>query len=150
MKPPETATGPRRPLGLTVVLIAGVLMVAIGGLILILSPLFGTWPEPNSRLLSAAIGGLAWVMLLCAGLWRNAGWTWWLLAIPAYVLAALGVLFALNEPDWTYRLRNGLRALICLVAAVWYFQFKPSVVSYYAAIKTLQTHLAKGSRHDAA
>jgi hypothetical protein len=90
------------------------------------------------------------VVSLCIGLWRHAQWTWWILTIVTYTLGVLGVLVAFNEPDWPYRLRNGFRALLSLAIVVWYFQFKPSVVTYYAAINALRRNPEGTSRGDAA
>jgi hypothetical protein len=133
-----------------VVLITGLLASVIGGMVLLLAP----WSIPGFREqlshLAAGVGTLTWLILVSVGLWYHAGWTRWLLAIPAYVLGVLGLLFALREPDWIYQLRNATRAILFLVGAVWYFQFKPVVVSYYAAIEASRSHSPGSSGPNAA
>jgi hypothetical protein len=139
-----------RPLGLTVILTVALLASFVGGLLLVLAP----WWVPNLRnhlpALGAAAIALVALIVLCLGLWRHAGWTWWLLVVPGYTVGVLGLLFAWRDPEMVFRLRGAARALVCLLGMVWYFQFKPSVVSYYAAIGEVGRHQQGRSRRDAA
>jgi hypothetical protein len=149
---PGRASGEQltRPLSLTVVLIIALLASFVGGLLLGLAP----WWVPNFRNHLPAFGASAIALLaliaLSLGLWRHAGWTWWLLVVPAYTVGVLGLLFAWREPEVFFWLRAASKALLYLFAVVWYFQFKPSVVSYYAAIGELDRHQQDRSRRDAA
>ena len=100
-----------RPLGLTVVLTVALLASFVGGLLLVLAP----WWVPNLRSHLPALGasGIALIalILLCLGLWRHAGWTWWLLVVPAYTVGVLGLLFAWREPEVVSRLQGTVMAL---------------------------------------
>ena len=142
---------PTRPLGLTVILIIGLLASFIGSLLLLLTP----WWVPNAgeRLpeIAASGFGVGTLLVLCFGLWRHAGWTWWLLVIPSYTLVVLALLLGWSEiDDPFYRLRDSVKGLCFLVILVWYFQFKASVVEYYAAIKARRHPQRNRSGYDAA
>jgi hypothetical protein len=147
---PATFQPPQRPLGLTVVLIAGILVSAIGAMLLLLAPwsLPGILDHPPH--LVGGVGALTWSILVTVGLWRHTTWTWWLLAIPVYVLGLIGLLFVIQESDWIYRVRDGLRAILFLGIVGWYFHFNPAVVSYYAAIDAARKRQVHGSARDAA
>jgi hypothetical protein len=131
-------------------LIIGLLTSFIGSLLLLLSP----WWVSNAleRLPELATSALAVgaLLVLCFGLWTHAGWTWWLLVISSYTLVVLGLVFGWSEIDPFYRLRNSVKGLFCLVILVWYFQFKPSVVEYYAAIRARRHPQRSRSGRDAA
>jgi len=152
LTPPEQppAEPLARPLGLTVILVIGLLASFIGGLLLLLMP---WWvPDIRQRLpeLAASVLALSTLLLLCFALWTHAGWTWWLLVVPSYSFGVLALLVAWSGEDPFYRLRDSVRALLYLAGVVWYSQFKPSVVAYYAGIRGLRERQRSRSRQDAA
>jgi hypothetical protein len=139
-----------RPLGLTVILTVALLASFVGGLLLVLAPWWVSNLRNHLPALGASAIALIALILLCLGLWRHAGWTWWLLVVPAYTVGVLGLLFAWRDPVTVFRLRGTVMALLYLLDVVWYFQFKPSVVNYYAAIGDVQRNEHGRSRRDAA